>query len=192
MKCGHINILSAWVVSLLLASCSSALQPIEPVTSVDLPRFMGRWYVIAAIPTPASQAAHNAVETYRLTPDGEVCTWFRFRQGSFISPVDLIHSTASIKANSGNAEWTITFFWLFQFQYLVGWLNADYSQVLIVRDDRDYLWYMARQPRVSSADYHAMLKRAQAFGYDIRDIVKIPQRWPETGPGRHTLAGNCP
>jgi apolipoprotein D and lipocalin family protein len=30
---------------------SDSLEPIKPVAHVDLPRFMGDWYVIATIPT---------------------------------------------------------------------------------------------------------------------------------------------
>jgi apolipoprotein D and lipocalin family protein len=76
-------------------------------------------------------------------------------------------------------------------QYLVGWLNADYSQVLVVRDARDYLWFMARTPEVSDADYGAMLDRAKAMGYDTVRIEKAPQRWPEVGEGSQTFTGEC-
>ena len=40
------------------------------VAKVDLPRFMGDWYVIANIPTFIEKGAHNAVESYALDADG--------------------------------------------------------------------------------------------------------------------------
>lgn len=176
-----------------LAFTGSALAApaIRPVSSIDLTRYMGRWYVIASIPTRFERGGHNPVETYKLNPDGTVCTWFRLRPDSFNAPVKLLHSTASVVPDSGNGEWKVHFFGIFRAQYLVGWLRPDYSQVLVVRDARDYLWYMARTPQVSGADYQAMLARAKAMGYDISKIEKAPQRWPEAGPGSQTFEGSC-
>ncbi|MDE2272336.1 MAG: lipocalin family protein [Xanthomonadaceae bacterium] len=177
---------------LALAGCAPSGPPIRPVQQVDLSRYMGRWYVIASIPTRVERGEHNPVETYRLDDDGSVCTWFRLRPDSFDAPVKLFHSTATTVPHTGNAEWKVHFFHIFSAQYLVGWLKPDYSQVLVVRDARDYLWYMARTPQVPAADYQAMLGRARALGYDVEKIQKAPQRWPEQGAGSDTFAGECP
>lgn len=177
---------------LSLAACAGTADPIPPVHGVDMSRYMGRWYVIASIPTRFERGGHNAVETYVRNPDGTVCTWFRQRPGSFDAPVKLLHSTASVLPGSGNGEWRVRFFMFLRTQYLVGWLKPDYSQVMVVRDARDYLWYMARTPQVSDTDYQAMLARAKAMGYDTTRIEKVPQRWPENAPDSQTFAGACP
>lgn len=174
-----------------LAASANPQAAIRPVAHLDLQRYMGRWYVIALIPTSVERGAHNAVETYHLDSDGTVCTWYRFRPDSFAAPVKLIHSTASVVASTGNAEWSVHLYWLLRVQYLVGWLKPDYSQVMVVRDKRDYLWYMARAPHVSEADYQAMLARAKAMGYDASRIVRVPQQWPESGAGSDTFSGSC-
>ena len=73
----------AGVVSLavMLSACQSA--PTMPTAkSVDLPRFMGAWYVIAYIPTYLESDAYNAVESYTLEPDGTIVTTFTFNKGS--------------------------------------------------------------------------------------------------------------
>jgi apolipoprotein D and lipocalin family protein len=184
--------LAAAVLALLAFGASaSPPAPIQPVAHVDLQRYVGRWYVIAMIPTSAERGAHNAVETYQLDKDGTVCTWYRLRPDSFTAPVKLIESTASVVSGTGNAQWRVHLYWLLRVQYLVGWLRPDYSQVMVVRDKRDYLWYMARTPRVSEADYQAMLARAKAMGYDTAKIVKVPQRWPESGAGSNVFSGDC-
>jgi apolipoprotein D and lipocalin family protein len=109
---------------------------------------MGRWYVIGVIPSPFERDHYNAVETYRLDHQGNVCTWYRYRLHGFDAPVKQVHSTGVIVPGTGNGEWQVRFFGPFKAQYRVGWLAPDYSQVLIVRDARDYLWYMARTPTV--------------------------------------------
>lgn len=177
---------------LATTGCAQLSSPIRPVASVDLRQFAGRWYVIASIPTRFERGGHNAVETYKQLPDGSICTWFRQRPNSFTAPVKLIHSSASVVPGSGNGEWSVRFFGFLRTQYLIGWLSPDYDQVMVVRDARDYLWYMAREPEVSDSDYRAMLGRAAAMGYDISAIKKIPQRWPESGSGSDIFEGDCP
>lgn len=185
-------IATALLAMLSLGACAGMTGPIRPVHGVDLSRYMGRWYVIASIPTRFERGGHNPVETYIRNADGTICTWFRQRPDSFDAPVKLLHSTASVNSGSGNGEWRVHFFAFLHTQYLVGWLKPDYSEVMVVRDARDYLWYMARTPQVAAADYQAMLDRARAMGYDIARIEKAPQRWPEQGAGSQTFAGDCP
>lgn len=161
---------------------ASELPPITPVAHVDLPRFMGRWYVIATIPTRFEKHAYNAVETYTLKPDGTVYTQFHFRDGSFDKPVDSIDSTAYVKAGSGNAVWGVQVFWPIRAQYIVAYLKDDYSQTIVARDARDYTWVMARTPTVSAADYAALMARVKQLGYSMSEVRKVPQKWPATAP----------
>ena len=90
------------LVAALLSGCAQAKHsPITPVESVDLPRFMGRWYVIGIIPTRLERGSHNPVETYRLDSQGQVCTWYRYRPNSFDAPVKLLASTGRAAAAPG-------------------------------------------------------------------------------------------
>jgi apolipoprotein D and lipocalin family protein len=157
---------------------SDSLEPIKPVAHIDLPRFMGDWYVIATIPTVFERSTYNAIETYKLQPDGRVATSFRFRNGSD-SPVKVIHSTGFVKGDTGNAVWGVQLFWPIKMQYIVAYLKEDYSQTIVARDDRDYTWIMARTPTISQGDYDALLARVTSMGYPPSKIRKVPQVWPE-------------
>ena len=160
---------------------AAGLPPVKPVDHVDLPRFMGTWYVIATIPTRFEKHAYNPEETYTLQADGTIYTQFHFRNGGFDKPVKTIHSTAFVKADTGNAVWGVQVFWPVKAQYIVAYLKDDYSQVIVARDARDYTWVMARTPSVSQADYDALVARVVRMGYPARSIRKAPQRWPATG-----------
>jgi apolipoprotein D and lipocalin family protein len=177
---------------LLVGGCAHASQPIPPVSHVDLSRYMGRWYVIASIPTRFERGGYNPVETYKLDPDGRVCTAFRFRPGSFSAPVKKIHSIASVVPGTGNAQWKVHLFWFLRAQYIVAWLAPDYSKVIVARDKRDYVWLMARTPHISEADYQAMLARVKAMGYDLSKLEKAPQQWPEAQPTPDSFVPSCP
>lgn len=157
------------------------LPPIKPVAHVDLSRFMGDWYVVATIPTRFEKAAYNAVETYKLQPDGNIATSFRFNDGAFDGKLKHIHSTGFVKQDSGNAVWGVQVFWPIKAQYVVAWLKSDYSQVIVARDARDYTWVMARTPTISKVDYDALMLKVKALGYPMDKIRRVPQSWPAGG-----------
>lgn len=170
------TLLMACAVLLNASACASELPPITPVAHVDLPRFMGNWYVIATIPTRFEKNAYDALEVYTLRPDGNVATSFHFREGSFDGEKKDIHSTGIVRPGSGNAVWGVQVFWPLKAQYVVAWLKDDYSQVIVARDARDYMWAMARTPTIAPADYDALLARVKALGYPLDKVRKVPQR----------------
>jgi len=56
------------------------------------------------------------------------------------------------------------------------YLDKDYTQTVIGRTKRDYLWIMARGPSIPRADYDHLLQFIASQGYDISKIRKVPQR----------------
>ena len=170
------TLLVACAVLLNASACASQLPPIKPVAHVDLPRFMGNWYVIASIPTRFEKNAYDALEVYTLKSNGDVATSFHFREGSFDGEKKDIHSTGFVKPGTGNAVWGVQVFWPLKAQYIVAWLKDDYSQVIVARDARDYMWVMARTPTIAQADYDALLARVQALGYPMDKVRKVPQQ----------------
>lgn len=56
-------------------------------------------------------------------------------------------------------------------------VKEDYSQTIISRSKRDYVWIMARSPSIDENDYQFMLTLLADAGYDISRVEKVPQRW---------------
>ena len=69
------------------------------------------------------------------------------------------------------------FIWPFKAEYLVVYLDEDYSRTIIGRSKRDYVWIMAREPEIADDDYAEMMAVLREEGYDISRIEKVPQRW---------------
>lgn len=170
----------AALLGLLAAGCASIGAPTVPaVDEVDLPRFMGDWYVIAHIPSRPERDAYNAIETYALRGDGRIQTTFRFRDGGFDAPVERMHPVGTVRPGTGNAVWGMQFIWPIQAEYVIGALDAGYTQALVVRSKRDYAWLMARTPSIPEADYARHVEALRAMGYDVSKLRRVPQRWPE-------------
>jgi apolipoprotein D and lipocalin family protein len=171
----------AGLVAALLAGCASGPPTVKPVESVDLQRFMGDWYVIAHIPSRWEDTAYNAVETYALREDGKIQTTFRYRDGAFDGKVKVMEPVGTVRPDTGNAVWGMQFVWPIQAEYVIGAVDADYTQTVIVRSARDYAWLMARTPEIPEADYARHVEYLRGLGYDMSKLRKVPQRWPEPG-----------
>ncbi len=159
-----------------LLGCASR-APLATVPQVDLPRFMGDWYVIANIPTWLEKGAHNAVESYALAPDGTIATTFTFRDGAFDGPEKRYTPNGRVTDTRTNATWGMQFVWPFRAEYLIVHLDEAYTQTIIGRTARDYVWIMARTPTIPDADYARLVERVGAMGYDTTQLQKVPQRW---------------
>ena len=167
-------------IALLFATgCSASLPPLKTVERVDIQRFMGPWYVIACIPTFIETKAYNAIEDYRLRPDGTIDTVFTFNQGGFDGPPKRYNPRGFVLDPVDKSTWGMRFIWPIKAEFLITYLNPDYTQTVIGRNKRDYVWIMARTPEMPEADYQRLLTELAAQGYDLSKLRKVPQRWPD-------------
>lgn len=171
-----------WVLSLLvsvslLAGCGVNPQKVTVpvVESVDLPRFMGPWYVIGVIPTFIEKDIYNAIETYELLPDGTIATTFTFNKGAFDGPAKEMNPRGFVIPGTNNAIWGMQFIWPIKAEYVISHLDADYTETIIARSQRDYVWIMARTPTISDERYERMKAKVAEMGYDLGKLVKVPQ-----------------
>ena len=161
---------------LLLGLESVKLPPIPTVASVDLPRYMGRWYIIANIPTSFEKGAHNSVESYELNPDGTIATLFSCRKDGFDGELKTVKPKAWVR-DATNANWGLQFVWPLKVEHLIAYLSPDYSHTIIARTKRDYVWIMARTPEISEADFEILAGKVAELGYDRTKLQRVPQRW---------------
>lgn len=171
--------IGAGIAAALLAACASApdrrLAPLALAADVDLARFMGDWHVIAAIPTVFERSAYNPMDSYRLDADGTVATTFSFNDGAFDGARKGYGSRGFVVAGSGNAVWGQQYLWPIQADYRIAYLAADYSQVVVAREKRDYVWIMARTPTIAAADLDRLTAFVAAQGYDTKLLRRMPQ-----------------
>jgi apolipoprotein D and lipocalin family protein len=170
----HALILSAILVVVTLGAGCQSMKSIHTVENVDLKRFMGDWYVIASIPTFIEKEAFNAIESYRLDDDGTIATTFRFNKGSFDGPIEEYNPRGFIKDKDSNAVWGMQFVWPFKAEYRIIYLSEDYTQTVIGRSKRDYVWIMARKSAIPEADYETILKFLRDQEYDTTEIRLVP------------------
>jgi apolipoprotein D and lipocalin family protein len=170
-------IFAAWLLGLLAACGVSPQKVTVPVVSaVDLPRFMGPWYVIGVIPTFIEKDIYNAVESYALAADGTIKTTFTFNKGAFDGPAKRMEPKGFVIPGTNNAIWGMQFIWPVKAEYVISHVDANYTETIIARSARDYVWIMARTPTIDDARYAELVKKVADMGYDVSKLVKVPQR----------------
>jgi apolipoprotein D and lipocalin family protein len=163
---------------LLMSSCSTShSSPVKTVDYVDINRFMGKWYVIANIPTFIEKGAYNAIETYTWNDEEDrIDVDFKFNLDSFDGKEKSYPQKAFIYNKKTYAEWRIQPFWPLKFAYLVTDLAPDYSYTVIAVPNRKNVWIMARTPTLPENVYQEILGNLKAQSFDLKDLQKVPQQ----------------
>lgn len=161
---------------LTLAACSTAPKPLQTVKSVDLPRFMGSWYVIGTIPWAVEKNNVGTMDIYELRKDGKINIRYVFHKKSLEAPRSEWRAVARVVDSKSNAEWAVRFIWPFEAPYLVIGLSEDYGHCVIGHPSRDLVWIMSRKPAMSDTEFSQILRDLAKNGYAPKRIVRVPQK----------------
>ena len=166
------------MLSSFFSGCAgNKMNEIATVKPVDIPRFMGDWYVIAVIPTVIETQAYNAIENYKLDSDGTIATTFTYYKAAFDGPLKTYHPRGFVNKESGNGLWGMQFIWPFKADFRIAYLDDNYQRTIIARNARDYVWIMARTPQISEENFREMTDFVKNLGYDMSKLRKVPQDW---------------
>jgi apolipoprotein D and lipocalin family protein len=177
------------IVPLLSAQAASAatVEPLQPVPSVDLTRYMGHWYQIAFYPNAfQKQCVGNVTADYKLLPYGQVevinrCAKAdggtdeaqgraRLQQPRLLDiPLSKPYSTARLEVRF--APSLLSWLPLVWAPYWVIQLADDYSYTVVSEPRRQYLWILSRTPTLSPQTYEAIKARLVEQGFDVDKLV---------------------
>ncbi len=169
-----------WASTLLFAVVAIAKPlPLTAVPTVNIERYAGTWYEIARYPNRfQQQCVGDVVARYRRFPTGmiEVINRCRTAPGSdeahgVARPIDAGDFT---RLEVRFAPAFLSFLPFVWGQYWVIELAADYSYALIGEPSREYLWVLARAPKMDEQILQKILERAAAQGYDPTHVVRTP------------------
>jgi len=159
----------------LLFGCSSmTTSSPRTVQSLDLDRYMGRWYVIAHTPYFLERGKVATYDTYARRPDGKMTNNFTFRKGTFDAPEKTWEGVAWIANPTTQAEWKVQFIWPLSTSYFVHEVDPNY-QWAVVGTGKDVAWILSRERQMSASIYDELIKRVAFHGYDAGKMAKIPQ-----------------
>lgn len=77
-----------------------------------------------------------------------------------------------------NAEWGMQFLWPIKADYRIVYLDEDYQYTVIGRNNLDYVWIMARQPKISEKMMKELTQFVTSLGYDSSLLELAPHQMP--------------
>jgi apolipoprotein D and lipocalin family protein len=170
---------------LVLSSFSLwAEEPLQPIPSLNVQRYMGSWYEIAKYPNFFQRkCASNTKAQYSAQDDGTVgvdnsC---KKEDGGVIDAIGQARQISD--ANSAKLEVRFAPAWLSFLPFVWGnyWvidIDPDYQLVAVSEPKRDYLWILARTPNVSAKAYDDLVARLGKRGFDLTKLEKSKQTKP--------------
>jgi apolipoprotein D and lipocalin family protein len=161
---------------LTLCGCSTMREPLRTVPHVDLPKYMGDWYVIGEIPNYAERDCVDSIESYALRQDGDIDNWFTCRKKTFDAPMKRrVTAKAVVIDTTSNAIWRVRLFHVIPVKYLILELDPAYQWAAVGHPSRRYGWILARSKSMDDATYGKILDALGQQGYDTAKFKRVPQ-----------------
>ena len=163
---------------LLMFACAGTVKdkpPLRIVESVDLERYLGKWYEIASYPAWFQKGCTGSTAEYFLLRDGKIQVINRCREGRLDGKVKESKGKAEVVDTQTNAKLKVWFFWPFKGNYWIIDLDPDYRWAVVGEPSRKYLWILSRTPTMEESIYENILARLREAGYDPARLQKTTQ-----------------
>jgi apolipoprotein D and lipocalin family protein len=147
------------------------LPPLEVVSGVDIPRYMGTWYEIASFPHDFQKGCTGTTAHYTLRDDGQVDVVNRCFLDSLKGEEKEARGRARVVDTASNAKLEVSFFRPFWGDYWIIELDEEYAYAVIGHPGRDYLWILSRTPQMDEATFDAIVARLRdEHRYDVERL----------------------
>jgi apolipoprotein D and lipocalin family protein len=175
---------SALAFAVLSATAQTA-APLTTVQSIDLNRYQGVWHQVALYPNRFQKmCASNTRATYALEEGGtvRVTNQCRSAEGKDVQANGQARPAKVATIKQGQLtppqlqvrfapEWLswLPFVWG---NYWVIQLAPDYRYAVVGEPEREFLWVLARETKLSASDWSAIEARLKEQGYDPARLVR--------------------
>jgi apolipoprotein D and lipocalin family protein len=154
----------------LVAAAAFAADP-GPATvpALDLARYMGTWYEIAAIPSFAQKGCTDTVVHYRPAAEGGFELLNTCWKGETYKPY---HGMARRTDPESPAKFYARFVLFLGSDYWVVDLDPQYRWAAVGGKSRKQLWVISREPKLDEKIYQGILARAAKQGFDVGKLAR--------------------
>ena len=176
--------LPALALLLALAAPAAADEPapLQAVPELDLQRYSGTWHEIARLPMYFERrCVGDITATYIPLESGRVQVRNACLRddGVRMQSVGMARRTGSepAKLEVRFAPAWLSFLPMVWADYWVIALDEDYRWALVGEPEREYLWFLSREPSMDAETFERLKARARELGYSLDGlIVVVPPR----------------
>ncbi len=159
------------ITSITFVSCSlfknETYAPLDVVPSVDINKYLGKWYEIASLPVSQQKGCNCTTAEYSLIDSSTILVKNTCRKDSITGEIDDVEGKAFVVPGSNNAKLSVQFFWPFRGDYWILHLDKDYQYALVGVPSRKYFWILSRTPDMDEKLRNELLDLAKSKGFDI-------------------------
>lgn len=141
----------------------------DPCKSVDLERYLGRWYEVARYEQRFERGCEAATADYALRPDGKISILNRCRKAN--GKIAEARGIAKIVDGETNAKLKVSFFGPFYGDYWVIDRGDDYMWSIVGEPSGRYLWLLSREAHPGEQEVRQLVNRASELGYNTSMLV---------------------
>jgi len=147
----------------------------DTVNNIDIPRFMGKWYVISTIPNFVERGCENAYDIYTLNPDGTIDVLYSaIKDGKEFT----IQQNGEIIDKVNNSTWRMRFtkpyipFYRAPYEVII--LDDEYDYMVVGYPDNEYGWIMSRANHMDEKIYQEIVNILEVdFDYEKESFKKV-------------------
>lgn len=161
------------LVTLLLASCSVSPTDLPVSQNFQLERYLGTWYEIARLPNRFEKDLQKVTANYRLNSNGSLRV---LNKGFNIKTQkwEEAEGTAYFTGSKQVGALKVSFFGPFYGGYNIIELDKEsYQYALVAGPKREYLWILAREPKLDTVVIDTLVKKAKSYGFDVEKLEWI-------------------
>ena len=158
---------------ILLASCTSIPEGIKPVTDFNSDNYLGTWYEVARFDHSFERGLENVTATYTRRADGGIDVLNRgFNQT--LDEWDEANGKAYFVGEQTEGHLKVSFFGPFYASYIVMAVDKEaYQYSLVTGPSRDYLWILARRPKIDQGELNKLLHFAEQQGFNTSELIWV-------------------
>lgn len=166
------------LIFLCLFFCKTDLAMVDNsvVESVDINRYLGKWYEIARFDHRFERDMVGVCAEYTMRKDGKIKVLNSGYKHSFEGEYSQAIGKAKLPDTDEPGKLKVSFFLFFYGDYYILDLDEDYEWALIGSSTDKYLWILSRHPKMDANLLCKLLTKLNNRGYPTDKLIFVDQR----------------
>ncbi|MCK9605836.1 MAG: lipocalin family protein [Methylomonas sp.] len=165
-----------FLLALSFTACTGIPAGVKPVTGFELNRYLGTWHEIARLDHSFERGLSQVTAEYSLREDGGVKV-INSGYNAEEQQRQMAEGKAYFIDSPQVGRLKVSFFGPFYGAYNIMALDkAAYQYVMIAGPTTEYLWILARTPKLDNSVLRALVQQARTLGFPTEDLIYLQPR----------------
>jgi apolipoprotein D and lipocalin family protein len=169
----NVKLFKLLLLLICLSGCTSLPENIKPVSGFELDRYLGKWYEIARLDHSFERGMNKVTADYSMREDGGVKV---INRGYYTEKKewDEAEGKAYFVGEPTVGQLKVSFFGPFYGGYNIIELDKEnYQYSLVAGPGLNYLWILARTPKLEQSIIVELVKKAHELGFPVKDLIYV-------------------